>query len=68
MYAAPASQKNHMAVYLSGIYMYKKLSDKFIRDYKATGKKMDVEKAVFVLKNPKPASEYNCKCNLGLYS
>ncbi len=45
MYAALASQKNHMAVYLSGIYMDPKLSDKFILDYKASGKKMDIGKS-----------------------
>jgi uncharacterized protein YdhG (YjbR/CyaY superfamily) len=45
MYAALASQKNHMAVYLSGIYMDQKLSDQFIEDYKATGKKMDIGKS-----------------------
>ena len=45
MYAALASQKNHMAVYLSGIYMDKNLSEQFIKDYKASGKKMDVGKS-----------------------
>ena len=45
MYAALASQKNHMAVYLSGIYMDPKLSDDFVKEYKATGKKMDVGKS-----------------------
>ncbi len=45
MYAALASQKNYMAVYLSGIYMDRKLSDDFVKDYKATGKKMDVGKS-----------------------
>ena len=39
------SQKNHMAVYLSGIYMDPKLSDDFVKEYKATGKKMDVGKS-----------------------
>ena len=45
LYAALASQKNHMAVYLSGIYMDTKLSEKFIEDYKATGKKIDIGKS-----------------------
>jgi uncharacterized protein YdhG (YjbR/CyaY superfamily) len=45
MYAALASQKNHMAVYLSGIYMDPKLSDDFVKEYKATGKKMNVGKS-----------------------
>ncbi len=45
MYAALASQKNHMAVYLSEIYMDTKLSEKFIEDYKACGKRMDIGKS-----------------------
>lgn len=45
MYAALASQKNHMAVYLSGIYMDKKLSENFINEYKLSGKKMDIGKS-----------------------
>ena len=45
MYAALASQKNHMAVYLSGIYSDEKLRKKFIEDYKLTGKKMDLGKS-----------------------
>ena len=42
MFAALASQKNHMAVYLSGIYLSEKLRIKFIADYKETGKRMDL--------------------------
>ena len=45
MYAALASQKNHMAVYLSGIYSDEKLRKKLIEDYKLTGKKMDLGKS-----------------------
>ncbi|PKP29542.1 MAG: hypothetical protein CVU00_15100 [Bacteroidetes bacterium HGW-Bacteroidetes-17] len=45
MYAALASQKNHMAVYLSGIYLDKKLSENFINEYKLSGKKMDIGKS-----------------------
>ena len=45
MYAALASQKNHMAVYLSGIYCDDSLREKFERDYKASGKKMDMGKS-----------------------
>ena len=45
MYAALASQKNHMAVYLSGIYMSKELRKKFEKAYKATGKRYDVGKS-----------------------
>lgn len=44
-YAALASQKNHMAVYLSGIYMDEKAREKFERDYRATGKRIDVGKS-----------------------
>ena len=45
MYAALASQKNHMAVYLSGIYSDEKLRIKFIEDYQLTGKKSDLGKS-----------------------
>jgi len=42
MYAALASQKNYMAVYLLGIYVDDAVRAKFERDYKATGKRLDV--------------------------
>jgi uncharacterized protein YdhG (YjbR/CyaY superfamily) len=42
MYAALASQKNHMGVYLTGIYMDEKRRKKFEAAYKKTGKRMDV--------------------------
>ena len=45
MFAALASQKNHMAVYLSGIYSDDNLRKKFIADYKATGKRLDIGKS-----------------------
>lgn len=45
MYAALASQKNHMAVYLSGIYMSEKVRKKFEAAYKATGKRFDAGKS-----------------------
>ena len=45
MYAALASQKNHMAVYLSGIYTDEKSRRQFEKDYKATGKRFDVGKS-----------------------
>ena len=45
MYAALASQKNHMAVYLMGIYMFDERRDDFERRYKATGKRFDVGKS-----------------------
>ena len=42
MYAALASQKNHMAVYLSGIYTEQGRRADFEKAYKATGKRYDV--------------------------
>lgn len=45
MYAALASQKNHMAVYLSGVYGDPDLREQFEADYKATGKRMDIGKS-----------------------
>tara|TARA_R110000868_G_scaffold396852_1_gene669223 strand:+ start:331 stop:780 length:450 start_codon:yes stop_codon:yes gene_type:complete len=45
MYAALASQKNHMAVYLSGIYANEELKDQFTKDYLASGKKPDMGKS-----------------------
>ena len=44
MYAALASQKNHMVVYLIGIYGDAKLRRWFEREYKKTNKRMDVGK------------------------
>ncbi|MCZ6706183.1 MAG: DUF1801 domain-containing protein [Bacteroidetes bacterium] len=45
MYAALASQKNHMAVYLTGIYMSDERRDAFEKKYRATGKRYDVGKS-----------------------
>ena len=45
MYAALASQKNHMAVYLTGIYMDERARRDFESAYKATGKRFDVGKS-----------------------
>jgi uncharacterized protein YdhG (YjbR/CyaY superfamily) len=45
MYAALASQKNHMAVYLTGIYMDDEARQKFEEAYRATGKRYDVGKS-----------------------
>ena len=42
VYAALASQKNHMAVYLTSIYMDPEAQSAFERAYKATGKRYDV--------------------------
>jgi uncharacterized protein YdhG (YjbR/CyaY superfamily) len=45
MYAALASQKNHMAVYLTGIYMDDDARQKFEDEYRATGKRLDAGKS-----------------------
>ncbi|GAB4451982.1 MAG: DUF1801 domain-containing protein [Anaerolineae bacterium] len=45
MLAALASQKNHMAVYLTGIYMDDDARQQFEAAYKATGKRYDVGKS-----------------------
>jgi uncharacterized protein YdhG (YjbR/CyaY superfamily) len=45
MFAALASQKNHMAVYLTGIYMDEGAREQFEADYRATGKRFDVGKS-----------------------
>jgi hypothetical protein len=42
MYAALASQKNHFAVYLSGIYQDDGKRDTFMKAYQDTGKRLDV--------------------------
>ena len=45
MMAALASQKNHMAVYLTGVYADEGSRARFDAAYKATGKRMDVGKS-----------------------
>ncbi|MCF8530404.1 MAG: DUF1801 domain-containing protein [Candidatus Nanopelagicales bacterium] len=45
MYAALASHKNHMAVYLSGIYADPELTAEFERIYRASGLRMDIGKS-----------------------
>ena len=45
MYAALASQKNHMAVYLTGIYMSEASREAFEDAYRATGKRFDAGKS-----------------------
>jgi len=44
-YAALASQKNHMAVYLNGVYADEKTKEAFLDAYEASGKRMDVGKS-----------------------
>ena len=45
MYAALANQKNHMAVYLTSIYMDEDLNQDFEKKYRETGKRYDVGKS-----------------------
>jgi len=45
LYAALASQKNYMAVYLQGIYGNQALREQFEAAYRATGKRFDVGKS-----------------------
>lgn len=45
MYAALASQKNHMAIYLSGIYINDEKRKEFELAYKETGKRFDIGKS-----------------------
>ena len=45
MYAALASQKRHMAVYLSGVYGDAELRERFLADYRATGRRLDMGKS-----------------------
>ena len=45
MYAALGSQKNHMAVYLTGIYMDEGARDEIEARYRDTGKRMDIGKS-----------------------
>jgi hypothetical protein len=45
MYAALASQKHHMAVYLTSVYSMPGLLEQFQDDYRAAGKKLDMGKS-----------------------
>jgi uncharacterized protein YdhG (YjbR/CyaY superfamily) len=45
MYAALASQKQHMALYLSAIYMDEDERGRFEREYRASGKRYDAGKS-----------------------
>jgi uncharacterized protein YdhG (YjbR/CyaY superfamily) len=45
MYAALASQKNHMAVYLTSVYADKATEKWFVSEYKKAGKKLDMGKS-----------------------
>lgn len=45
MYAALASQKRHLAVYLTGMYMNATHRDEFVEAYRRTGKQLDMGKS-----------------------
>ena len=45
MYAALASQKNHMAIYLMGCYMVPEVRNEFEKAYKKSGKQFDAGKS-----------------------
>lgn len=45
MYAALASQKHHMAVYLTGIYSDDASRHQFLGEYRSTGKRLDTGKS-----------------------
>jgi len=45
MYAALASHKNHMAVYLTTVYAQEETRQAFLAAYRATGKKLDMGKS-----------------------
>jgi hypothetical protein len=45
LYAALASQKNYMAVYLQAVYGSEKLRERFEDAYRASGKKLDMGKS-----------------------
>ena len=51
MYAALASQKNHMAVYLTSIYMNEKDRTEFEAEYRSTGKRLDTGKSCVRFRN-----------------
>lgn len=44
-YVSLSSQKNHMAIYLVNVYADKKINQWFVKEYKKTGKKMDMGKS-----------------------
>ena len=44
-YAALASQKNYMSLYLNNVYGNQQLEKSFVEDYAASGKKLDMGKS-----------------------
>ncbi len=45
MYAALASQKRHMALYLMGVYGSDDLRERFVAEYRETGRRLDMGKS-----------------------
>lgn len=45
MYAALASQKNYISLYLTGVYLDETARKSFIEQYRLTGKKLDMAKS-----------------------
>ena len=45
LYVGLASQKRHMALYLSGVYADDELREAFLDEYRASGKKLDMGKS-----------------------
>ena len=56
MYAALASQKNHMSLYLMGCYMSPDIRKKFEDAYKKSGKKFDTGKSCIRFKKAQDLS------------
>ncbi len=52
MYAALAAQKNHLAVYMTGIYIDEEVRQRFETEYKSTGKRFDAGKSCIRFRKP----------------
>ena len=68
MYAALAAQKNHMAVYLSGIYADEEARQAFEVKYKATGKRYDVGKSCVRFRKSPRTNSCAIACNSSVSS
>jgi len=55
LYAAIASQKQYISLYLMSIYAFEQARENFERDWKARGKKLNVGKACIRFKNVESA-------------
>jgi len=51
LYAAIAAQKHYISLYLMSIYAFEQARENFERDWKASGKKLNVGKACIRFKN-----------------